>query len=281
MHIPLPGFRLICSLDFKTTFVTVDKDGAGRQNHSLRSFILAPNPATSYVQTLPATVYDREFMNKITFLILTFGLFTSCVQRTTEQTSENPDSTIVSITTDKVDNSVNMFADSCFTFLALDSLNEHMLRDSVDSGKKYISSVKRFKKEHCRFFRTGCTNSFWDEYVFLVSKQKPIHGILPIIIHDSKDFDYYHCDLFTLDKNYKKVDSLRVSLHGYSRDGDEIKYSTIQEKKSIFSEDRITTIEFKYNKFDNDSTVTVDSTIFYRKIDKDGRIRLIKKEKLI
>src|SRR5690348_16797038 len=52
MHMPLPEFRVIRRLCFKTTFVTVDKDGAGRQNHSLRSFILAPNPATSYARTL-------------------------------------------------------------------------------------------------------------------------------------------------------------------------------------------------------------------------------------
>lgn len=34
----------------------MDNDGAGRQNHSLRSFILAPNPATSYAQTLCAII---------------------------------------------------------------------------------------------------------------------------------------------------------------------------------------------------------------------------------
>ena len=41
MHMPLPGFRVIRSLGFKTTFVTVDNDGAGRANHSYRhSFAL-------------------------------------------------------------------------------------------------------------------------------------------------------------------------------------------------------------------------------------------------
>ena len=70
MHMPLPGFRVIRSLGFKTTFATVDKDGAGRQNHSLRSFILALTPATSYAQTLAVMAFKMsEQMDKSTFEI--------------------------------------------------------------------------------------------------------------------------------------------------------------------------------------------------------------------
>lgn len=65
MHMPLPGFRVIRSLGFKTTFATVDKDGAGRQNHSLRSFILALTPATSYAQTLAARRFGQNQKYKI------------------------------------------------------------------------------------------------------------------------------------------------------------------------------------------------------------------------
>jgi hypothetical protein len=46
---------VIRSLYFKIRSVTVDDDGAGRQNHSLRSFILAPIPTTSHTRTLAAS----------------------------------------------------------------------------------------------------------------------------------------------------------------------------------------------------------------------------------
>ena len=65
------GSELICSLCFKIRSVTVDSDGAGRQNHSLRSFILAPIPTTSHTRTLCTIALNRRttFYIKNTFSI--------------------------------------------------------------------------------------------------------------------------------------------------------------------------------------------------------------------
>lgn len=213
-------------------------------------------------------------------LIMITNLLISCRQRTTESatlTASTVESSVTEITTKTTD----IFADSNFTFLSLDSLNEEMLFDKSEKGKiKFIQSRKSFKKEHCEFFKTGCTNSFWDDYTFLVSKQKQIGEILPVIIHDSKDFNYYHSKLFTVDKEFNKIDSALVSLVGYDRDGDN-DYSTTREIRSQFLKDRIITIEFNIKKFDNDSTVTLDSVITHRKIEKNGHITVEKKEKTI
>jgi hypothetical protein len=46
------GLVVICVS--KKRSVTWDSDEAGRQNHSLRSFILAPIPTTPHTRTLPA-----------------------------------------------------------------------------------------------------------------------------------------------------------------------------------------------------------------------------------
>ncbi|MFN7839480.1 MAG: hypothetical protein ACK5QG_16060 [Bacteroidota bacterium] len=221
-------------------------------------------------------------MKNIFGLITAFILLTSCGQRTIEQTVDSSDSTEFS-SLQTSDNSTDLFLDTYFTFLNLDSLDEDMLRDStIRKDYKYIKSVKRFTKEHCKFFRTGCSNTFFDENVFFVSKQKKIGDILPVIIHDSKDFNYYHSDLYTLDKNYNKIDSIRVSLTGSGIQSDEpsIYYET--KVFSKFSDDKITTTEIEYWHYDErDSTVTKDSTIVYLKIDADGKIKTIKKEKII
>lgn len=139
-------------------------------------------------------------MKRIFGLITIYILLTACGQRTIDQVANNLDSTKVS-SVEQVDNSADLFLDTYFTFLNLEYLDEEMLRDSTVKGDyKYIKSVKRFKSDHCKFFRTGCSNTFFDDNVFFVSKQNKVGEILPVIIHDSKDFNYYHCDLFTLDK---------------------------------------------------------------------------------
>jgi len=218
-------------------------------------------------------------MKKIVLLNLVLAVLISCGQKKVEQVAISSDTTVISLP-QVIDRTAEIFADSNFTFIALDSLNEDMLLAPADRKREYISSVKRFTKDHCRYFGIGCTNTFWDDHVFLVSKQRLIYGILPVIIHDSNDFSYYHSSLFTLDKDYKKVDSLLVSLQGFSRDGDEIDYSTITEVKSLFSSDSITTINYRYNKFDNDSIVAIDSTIVYHRIARDGHIKILEKQKL-
>lgn len=218
-------------------------------------------------------------MKYLSRLIIITYLFVSCAQKAVESKTQTFDT--VNLAAEVTKKAADIFADSNFTFVSLDSLNEDMLFDKTEKGEvKFLQSRKRFKTEHCKFFRTGCTNSFWDDYTFLVSRQDLIGEVLPIIIHDSKDFDYYHSQLFTLDKEFNKIDSVVVSLWGYGRDGD-ADYSTIKEIRTQFSEDKMETIEFSIRKFDNDSTVTLDSTIIYRKIEKNGHITVEKKEKLI
>lgn len=219
-------------------------------------------------------------MKYILELIITIHLLVSCGQKPIESKNQTSD-TITNSITEETGKTTDIFADSNFTFVSIDSLNEDMLFDKSEKGKiKFIQSRKSFKEEHCEFFKTGCTNSFWDDYTFLVSKQRPIGEILPVIIHDSKDFDYYHSELFTLDKELNKIDSVLVSLIGYYQDG-ENDYSTTREIRSLFLNDKIVTIEFRVKKFDNDSTVTVDSVITHRKIEKNGRITLEQEEKII
>jgi hypothetical protein len=219
-------------------------------------------------------------MKTILRLLIISSFISSCGQKPQEQTVAKPDSTNTALLP-TVDNHADLFLDSCFTFLDLDSINEEMLRDrSIKGGYKYIKSVKRFSKQHCVFFRTGCHGYFVDDHVFLISKQNPINGITSVIIHDSKDFDYYHSVLYTLDKNYMKVDSLIVSLLGSDMAGDEPPYS-ITKARSKFDKEFIITTELEYNLYDKDSIVTVDSTVVYRKIQKDGHIAVVKTEKLI
>lgn len=217
-------------------------------------------------------------MNRIIiFFTLSFFL-SSCGQQKGEQSASNADSIKV-LSPSVPNNPKDLFTDNYFTFLNLDSLNEEMLRDStIRDGYKYINSVKRFTKEHCKFFRTGCSGTFFDENVFFVSKQEMIGDILPVIIHDSKDFDYYHSDLYTLDKNFNKIDSLRVSLTGSGIESDEpsIYYET--KVSSKFNHDEIITTEVEYLHYDEgDSTVIKDSTVVYFKIQRDGKIVTIKK----
>jgi hypothetical protein len=66
VYVPLWGFSVIRSLSFKIRSVTVDSDGVGRQNHSLRSFILAPIPTTSHTRTLAAIVKTTD---KLTYIL--------------------------------------------------------------------------------------------------------------------------------------------------------------------------------------------------------------------
>jgi hypothetical protein len=208
-------------------------------------------------------------------------ILTCCTERATEQNTKQPEPQ----TTPIIDNSktTDLFADSYFTFTNLDSLNERMLIDTtVKNDYKYIQSVKRFTKDHCKFFRTGCTDTFFDENVFFVSKQKKVGDFLPVIIHDSKDFGYYHSELFLLDTNYKKIDSLTVTILGSGTQSDEPSIYYTTEVISKFKGNKITTSEIEYWRYaDNDSTVTVDSAVVYREIGKDGKIRLLKTDKII
>lgn len=185
-------------------------------------------------------------------MIILFILLTSCGRQKTEKSVDTYDSA-KRVPLQISDNSAALFLDAYFTFLNLDSLDEQMLRDStIKNDYKYIKSVKRFSKEHCKFFGTGCSNTFFDENVFFVSKQKMIGEILPVIVHDSKDFNYYHSDLYTLDKNYNKIDSVRVSLTGSGIQSDEpsIYYET--KVFSKFSDDKIITTEVEYWHYQSD-----------------------------
>ena len=212
----------------------------------------------------------------LTIIILT-SLLIYCKQETNRlenQTAETISNSISAISV----NTAEIFADSNFTFLSIDSLSEEMLFDKSEQGNvKFLGSRKSFKEKHCKFFKTGCTNSFWDDYTFLVSKQPLIGDILPVIVHDSKDFNYYHSELFTLNRDFEKIDSVLVSLVGYYREG-ETNYVTIEHIQSKFINNQIITTEFSTKSFDNDSTVTMDSTITYRKIERDGHITVVKKE---
>lgn len=211
-----------------------------------------------------------------------FVFLISCEQRTTNQTVYRADSTSVQV--ERVENDPDgLFADKYFTFLALDSLSEDMLRDTtIKRDYKYIKSIKRFTKDHCKFIKTGCSDTFFDENVFLVSKQKWIDDFLLVMIHDSSDFGYYHSELYVLDKHLNKIDSLVVSLSGSGIESDEpsIYYET--KVFSKFEESKIITTEIEYWYYrDNDSTVIVDKAITYRQIGVDGKITILKKDKLI
>ena len=65
MYVPLWGFEVIRSLCFKIGSVTVDCDGAGRQNHSLRSFILAPIPTTSHTRMVVRKRFLKDDTTRI------------------------------------------------------------------------------------------------------------------------------------------------------------------------------------------------------------------------
>jgi hypothetical protein len=221
-------------------------------------------------------------MNKIACITSVLTILISCGKPATEKLVGEKDSIDLK-PTEEITTAVDIFSDSYFTFLHLDSINEEMLRDNtIKKDYNYISSIKRFKKEHCQFFNTGCSNTFFDENVFLVSKQKKIGEILPVIIHDSKDFGYYHSDLYTLDKHFRKVDSIRVAISGSGTQSDEptIYYET--KVISRFADSKIITTELEYWHYtDNDSTVTMDSTIVYREIGVDGQIKTLDKKKVI
>jgi hypothetical protein len=174
---------------------------------------------------------------------------------------------------------MNIFADSNFTFIELDSLTEDMLIDKSERDLKYINSVKRFKTEHFTFFKfKGVENTFFAEHYFLVARQKLIGEIKPIIVHQSGDFNYYHSELYTLDKNYNKIDSATVSYSGFDTGGDE-PYDYISIGQSTFDGDLITTTSLEYKRFSIDSLVTIDSVIATKKIESDGKIKIIKTER--
>lgn len=221
-------------------------------------------------------------MNKIVYTIAVLIILISCGKPATEKLIGDKDSIDVKPTLETTI-AIDIFSDSYFTFLHMDSINEDMLRDStIKKDYNYIASVKRFKKEHCQFFNTGCSNTFFDENVFLVSKQRKIGEILPVIVHDSKDFGYYHSELYTIDKNLKKIDSITVSISGSGIQSDEptIYYET--KVTSRFIDNKIVTTELEYWHYsDNDSTLTMDSTIVYREIGIDGKIKTLDKKKVI
>lgn len=174
----------------------------------------------------------------------------------------------------------NIFADSNFTFIELDSLSEDMLRDKSEKGKRmYISSIKKMKKAHYRFFNFhGPDGSFWDDYFFLISRQKTVSGIKPVIIHFSLDFGFYTSVLYTLDSENRKIDSVEVASDNFSSGGD-TDIDEITKSWSVFEDEFITTMSVEYQRFGGDSTVTTDSTVFYRKIRNDGSIETIKTDK--
>jgi hypothetical protein len=193
----------------------------------------------------------------------------SCTEKTAQQHPTAPGDS----TSTRVENSLytppELFADVNFPFLSIDSLSEQRLGDPDQDSTKFSSWQQKFTLAHCRFFKIGCTNSFFDRYTFLVSKQQPVGDILPVIVHNSSDFNYYHSDLITLDKNYNKVDSITVSLEGF--DGGE-DYSTQKQAWSRFVNDQIITTTLTRRIFDNDSSVVLDSTISHLRIAKSGTI---------
>jgi hypothetical protein len=166
----------------------------------------------------------------------------------------------------------DIFADSNFTFQSLDFLSEQLLfANGVDDAAKFLQGRKKFRPEHCKFFKTGCSNSFWDDYTFLVSKQDIVGLVLPVIIHDSKDFNYYHSTLYTIDTRQEKIDSLIVSLWGFSQDCD-CDTSAVRHISSHFINDRIITTEYTILDFGNGSTVTTDSIVGVHRITQQGKI---------
>jgi hypothetical protein len=70
MYVPLWGFRVIHNLVSKIRSVKLDSDRAGRQNHSLWSFILAPIPTTSHTRTLGAKEMRQILLLNIFLLII-------------------------------------------------------------------------------------------------------------------------------------------------------------------------------------------------------------------
>ena len=178
--------------------------------------------------------------------------------------------------------SEDIFADDNFAFIELDSLNEDMLTvNSPDGNSEYVPSVNKLKTEHYRFFNfMNVQGEFFDKHYFLISRQKLIGDIKPIIVHSQPDFTYLVSELFTLDKQNRKIDSLIVASWSFDNGGDDPS-DRIELMKSKFSGENIMSIEWKYDRYDNGSIVTVDSMITYREIGKDGKITILKKEKLI
>lgn len=79
VYVPLWGFRVIRSLCFKTTFGHGGQFGAGRQSHSLWSFILAPIPTTSHTRTLwPMPGQDFTRHMKLIFILTILTTLTGC-----------------------------------------------------------------------------------------------------------------------------------------------------------------------------------------------------------
>jgi hypothetical protein len=85
VYVPLWRFGVICSLCFKNRFVTVDNDGAGRQNHSLRSFILAPIPQR-HIHKCCGNNYLKKM--RLLTIIFVLTLLVSCDKTTKEECKE-------------------------------------------------------------------------------------------------------------------------------------------------------------------------------------------------
>jgi hypothetical protein len=211
------------------------------------------------------------------YFLLTILTLAACTRQVDKVT---PVDTLAQTTPIKESENEDIFDDKYFPLINIDSIDEDMLLKKT-GDREYLDIFTRLKTAHYTFFNfRNVEGEFFEEHYFLISKQKILNNITPIIVHSSGDFNYYTAYLHTLDTNNNKIDSTPVSHEDYETGGDE-PYSYVGKTKSKFKDNFITTTILKYKLFDNDSTVTTDSTIVYKEIMKNGIIKVIKTDKVL
>jgi hypothetical protein len=237
-------------------------------------------PSIPYPFRLPLSeIQNPKMMLERTVFIVFILLLLGCTKPSNESSAFSASDAISKIAPTLSPVMNDIFPDSSFTFIELDSISEEMLEVDSAKSKKYISQVKKMKKEHYQFFHyNGPDGSFWDDYFFLVSRQKSVKGVRPIIIHTSLDFGFYTSTLFTLNSSNEKLDSVVVASAEFSSGGDTNEDDIIRIW-STFRDEYITSTQVNYVRFGTDSLVTIDSTIYYLKIRSNGLIDTINMKK--
>ena len=196
---------------------------------------------------------------KLKTLIIVLLLF-SCTNKKTENQAAKENKTETIITNEKSKYPYDIFEDKFFSFIAL----EH-----VFSNIAHRDSLKKFTKEHYDFFRTK--EEWHDAGCYLIAKQSKIGSVTPVINYICDPFDFIG-QLFTLDSNYNKIDSLVVFGESWSSGGDG-PYEGNSETESFFKDNIIKT---KITIFvwirDQDTTVIDDSLLIFHHIEPNGKI---------
>jgi len=200
---------------------------------------------------------------KIKILLLSL-ILASCASK--ESRIQDTDKTDLKKENIKSKYSYDIFDEKFFSFKELDHVYDNIAK---------LDSLKKFNKEHYDFFKI---KSEWHEAgCYLISKQKRIGNIIPIINYMCDPFDFVG-NLYTLDTAYNKIDSTLVFGGSWSSGGDG-PYEGNTEIESFFSENRIKTKITNYLWIrEKDSTVVQDSVIVFKEIHQDGKI-ITKSEK--